>query len=282
MSDRINTNPPLNLKQPKVMGVLNITPDSFYAESRTINPQQALNKAIQMINEGAAIIDIGGEPTNPFAAQTVSVQQELDRVIPVIELLSQNLSVPISIDTSQPTVMLEAVNAGASLINDVRALRLPGAIEAAAKANVPVCLMHMRYLAQEDIGNLSNDINIMDCVIEFLAERIKACLKAGIGKNNIIIDPGFGSGRFGKSLMDNLYILHYLSRLKKLECPILVGLSRKLFIGELLAASPDERLYGSIAAAAIAIYNGVNIIRTHDVKATADAVKLTASILEVA
>jgi dihydropteroate synthase len=177
--------------------------------------------------------------------------------------------------------MLEAVKAGASIINDVRALRLPGALEAAAKAGVPVCLMHMRYLTQAEIQNTVSTANLMQVIHDFLVERIEVCLKAGILKHNIIIDPGIGAGRFGKSLAENLLILHHLQILKKLNYPLLVGVSRKLFIGELLSASPEERLFASIAAATLAVYNGANIIRTHDVKPTIDAVKLAAATLEV-
>lgn len=272
----------IDLAQPKVMGVLNITPDSFYGASRHASAEQALSKAMEMVEEGAAILDIGGEPTNPFNNEKISVQQELDRVIPVIELISDKLNIPISIDTSQPQVILEAVKAGASIINDVRALRLPGALEAAAKAEVPVCLMHMRYLTQEENQAATSTTNLIPLIIDFLMERIEACLKAGIDKRNIIIDPGVGAGRFGKSLAENLLILRHLHSLKKLNYPLLVGVSRKLFIGELLGSPPEQRLFASIAAATLAVYNGANIIRTHDVKATLDAVKLVAATLEVA
>ncbi len=272
----------LDLFRPKVMGVLNITPDSFYRGSRHASAEQALSKAIAMVEEGAAILDIGGEPTNPFNDEKISVQQELDRVIPVVELISHNLNIPISIDTSQPQVMLEAVKAGASIINDVRALRLPGALEAAAKLGVPVCLMHMRYLTREETQSTGSATNLIPSIIDFLGQRIEACLKAGIDKHNIILDPGIGAGRFGKTLPENLLILRHLQNLKKLKYPLLVGVSRKLFIGELLAAPPEERLFASIAAATLAVYNGANIIRTHDVKATLDAVKLAAATLEVA
>jgi dihydropteroate synthase len=271
----------LDLSQPKVMGVLNITPDSFYANSRYQLVEQALAKAIAMAEEGAAIIDIGGEPTNPFNKEEISVQQELDRVIPVIENLSRHLTIPLSIDTSQPEVMLAAVKAGASIINDVRALRIPGALAAAAKASVPVILMHMRYLTQAEIQHNVHNIDMMDLIRNFLLERINTCLKAGIAQRNIIIDPGIGAGRFGKTLANNLYILHHLREFKQLEYPLLLGLSRKLFIADLLNLPPNERLFASIAAATLATYNGADIIRTHDVKATVDAVKLAAAMLEV-
>jgi len=270
----------LNFKTPMVMGVLNLAPDSFYAGSRQKNSEQALITAKKMAIEGAGIIDVGGEPTNPFNQQKVSLQQELDRVIPVIEKLSSEIDLPISIDTSQPEVMHEAVKAGASLINDVRALRLPGAVEMAAKLNVPICLMHMRFLDQAQLGSDSSPLS-MESIKLFLMERIAACTAQGIEQDKIFIDPGIGAGRFGKSLTENLQILRYLAQLKSLGCPILVGVSRKLFIGELIEAAPEDRLYASIAATTIAVYNGANIIRSHDVKPTVDAVRLAAATLEV-
>jgi dihydropteroate synthase len=270
-----------NTTKPMVMGVLNITPDSFYAASRYLQPHQALDKASQMVTEGAAIIDIGGEATNPFGKQPISVQQELDRVIPVIELLRSRLDIPISIDTSQPQVMLAAVQAGANMINDVRALRLPGALEAAVQAKVPVCLMHKRYLGRDEVQRESPIDNIMDTLIAFFDNLITHYTQAGLLHEHIIIDPGIGAGRFGKDLRQNLQILQGLRRLKTFNYPILVGVSRKIFIGELLDAVPEDRLAGSLAATAIAIYNGATIIRSHDVKATVDAVKLSSAVLNI-
>ncbi|HLA75469.1 MAG TPA: dihydropteroate synthase [Gammaproteobacteria bacterium] len=260
------------------MGILNITPDSFSDGGHFLSPNAALTHARQMVAEGAAIIDVGGESTRP-GAQAVSVAQELDRVIPVIEALRRELPLPISIDTSKSEVMQAAVAAGAGMINDVRALRGEGALVMAAQLNreqsVPVCLMHM----QGEPGNMQQNPHYQDVVAEvktFLAGRIKACVEAGIPHDRLLIDPGFG---FGKALVHNLRLLKQLNSLSELGVPMLVGLSRKRMIGELLNATTiEQRLYGSLALATLAAWQGAAIIRAHDVRATVEALKICAAV----
>jgi len=260
------------------MGILNITPDSFSDGGHFLSPNAALTHARQIVAEGAAIIDVGGESTRP-GAQAVSVAQELDRVIPVIEALRRELPIPISIDTSKPEVMQAAVAAGAGMINDVRALRGDGALAMAAQLNreqsVPVCLMHM----QGEPGNMQQNPHYQDVVAEvktFLAGRIKACVEAGIPHDRLLIDPGFG---FGKALVHNLRLLKQLNSLSELGVPMLVGLSRKRMIGELLnATTVEQRLYGSLALATLAAWQGAAIIRAHDVRATVEALKICAAV----
>ncbi|MCC9001957.1 MAG: dihydropteroate synthase, partial [Candidatus Competibacter sp.] len=251
----------LDLSRPVVMGVLNVTPDSFSDGGCYLNIADALRRAEVMTTEGAAIIDVGGESTRP-GAPSVSVPEELDRVLPVVERLARDLPIPISVDTSKPEVMREAIAAGAGLINDVRALRLPGAVEVVAASKVPVCLMHMRG----EPDTMQQEPRYADVVAEvrtFLAERVRACEIAGIAHNRILIDPGFG---FGKTLAHNLSLLRHLDRFVGLAAGVIAGLSRKSMIGLLSNASVDERLSGSLAAAVIAVWQGAHIIRAHDVR----------------
>jgi dihydropteroate synthase len=259
----------LDLSTTKVMGILNVTPDSFSDGGAFDMLENGLVQAALMLFEGADIIDIGGESTRP-GAQAVSVQQELDRVIPVIESISQRFDTIISIDTSKAQVMTEAVNAGASMINDVRALRENGALDAAVAAKVPVCLMHM----QGQPGMMQQapcyDDVIKDVML-FLQQRISVCCEAGLAESQIIVDPGFG---FGKSLEHNYQILARLEKFHQLKVPVLAGMSRKSMIGNLLQRKIDERLAGNIAAATVAAQKGAQIIRVHDVKETVDAVKI--------
>jgi dihydropteroate synthase len=258
------------------MGILNVTPDSFSDGGMYNRKEAALAHARRMVEQGAACIDIGGESTRP-GAQSVTEQQELDRVIPVVEALSRELTVPLSIDTSKPRVMSEAVAAGAGLINDVLALRAPAALETAATLQVPVCLMHMqgepRTMQEAPVyGDVVGEVS------EFLAARIEACLAAGIPRTKLLIDPGFG---FGKTLQHNLSLLQRLPELQALAVPVLVGISRKSMIGALLGDAPvDQRSYGSLAAAVLAVLKGAVIIRTHDVRATVDALRVTAAIMD--
>jgi dihydropteroate synthase len=259
----------LDLSTPKVMGILNVTPDSFSDGGAFDMLENGLTQAALMLSEGADIIDIGGESTRP-GAQDVSVQQELDRVIPVIESIYQRFDTIISIDTSKAQVMTAAINAGASLINDVRALQENGALDAAVAAKVPVCLMHMQGQPRVMQQNPSYDDVVKD-VMTFLHERIAVCCQAGILKEQIIVDPGFG---FGKSLEHNYQLLANLEDFHKLNVPVLAGMSRKSMIGNLLQRDIGQRLAGNVAVATIAAQKGAQIIRVHDVKETVDAVKV--------
>jgi dihydropteroate synthase len=259
----------LDLSRPAVMGVLNVTPDSFSDGGNFLPRERALGHARAMVAEGADIIDIGGESTRP-GAKPVSVQEELDRVIPVIEALREEVAVPLSIDTSKPEVMRAAVAAGAGFINDVYALRAPGALETAAGLNVPVCLMHM----QGEPRTMQENPQYRDVVAdvrEFLFERVAAAEAVGIARDRIVVDPGFG---FGKSVEHNLQLLRGLNALAALGIPVLAGLSRKSMIGKLLGLPVERRLHASLALALLAVQNGANIVRVHDVGPTVEALRM--------
>lgn len=259
----------INLSEPCVMGVLNVTPDSFSDGGIFINPQAAIEHACAMEAAGAAIIDVGGESTRP-GASPVSVNEELDRVVPVIEAVRAAVSIPISVDTSKPEVMQAACMAGAVLINDVRALREPGALAVAAGLDVMVCLMHMQG-APADMQDQPAYVDVVKEVYTFLAARVSEAEAAGIERSRLIVDPGFG---FGKTDAHNAALLSNLSELTRLGVPILAGLSRKSLVGRVLGRPLEERLAGSVAAATLATWNGASIIRAHDVPETVDAVRL--------
>lgn len=254
----------LNLPpSPIVMGILNVSPDSI---------EHSVARGEQILREGAAIIDVGVDSAN--LNQKLSVQEELDRVIHVIEILSNRVGIPISVSTSNPEVMLEAVKSGAKIINDVRSLTKPGALNMAIKLGVPVCLMHMR----SDPVTMQLAANAQDVVTEvyqYLEGRITACVAEGLDAKKIIIDPGFG---FGKNLQHNLTLLRGLQVFKNLHMPLLVGVSHKSMIGQILDATADQRVFGSVAAAIIAVGKGADIIRAHDVQATVDAIKVFATV----
>ena len=258
----------LDLSQPRIMGILNITPDSFSDGSHFNQLDKALFRAEQMVAEGADIIDVGGESTRPGAAY-VSEQEELDRVVPIIEQLSRKLDVMISVDTYKPAVMAEACRAGAHLINDIKALQEEGALNVAAASDALICLMHMQG-DPETMQQQPAYTNVITEVSSFLNNRVNACLQAGISAEKLILDPGFG---FGKTLEQNYELL---GRMKELDSqyPVLVGMSRKSMIGNFLNCSVDERLSGSIGAALYALTQGARIIRVHDVRATCDAVRV--------
>ena len=257
------------------MGVLNITPDSFSDGGDFINCDVALTRARQMVEEGAAIIDVGGESTRP-GAEAVTERQELGRVLPVIRALYAALMVPISIDTSKPVVMQEAVAAGAGMINDVMALRTPGALETARDAGVPICLMHMQGSSPRTMQKAPCYKDVVQDVKGFLIDRVTACKSTGIGPERLILDPGFG---FGKSPWHNNRLLRDLKELKELCLPLLVGISRKSMIGAILDNAPvDQRLFGSIAAAVLAVDRGASIVRVHDVRPTVEALKVLAAV----
>ncbi|MFT6985445.1 MAG: dihydropteroate synthase [Psychromonas sp.] len=259
----------LDLTSPKVMGILNVTPDSFSDGGFFANIDKALQQATTMVQQGAAIIDIGGESTRPGACD-VSVQNELDRVIPIIEKIHKNLDCWISIDTSKAQVMQEAVDAGADLINDVRALQDQGALGIAAKSEVPVCLMHMQGLPRT-MQSAPEYNNLLEEVKTFLLQRVNTCIEAGIRKDNIILDLGFG---FGKQLKHNFQLLAATKEFVALGYPLLTGVSRKSMFGQLLNRDINNRLAGSLAGALIAVQQGSQIIRVHDVAETVDVIRV--------
>ena len=264
----------LDLTRPVVMGVVNVTPDSFSDGGKFIERNKAIDHANQLVAEGAAILDIGGESTRPGAAE-VSVEEEIRRVIPVIEALTAaGVNAVISIDTSKPEVMREAAKAGAGLINDVRALAAPGSLEIAAESRCAVCLMHM----QGDPRTMQSAPAYGDVVTEvkaFLQQRAENCRKAGIAADRIALDPGFG---FGKTLAHNAALLRSLDTYQDTGYALLVGLSRKSMLQKILGRPVGERLYGSLALAVMAALKGAHIVRAHDVAATADALKTVAAI----
>lgn len=266
----------LSLDEPVVMGILNITPDSFSDGGRFAARDDALRQAQAMLDEGAAIIDIGGESTRPGAAD-VSTDAELDRVIPVIEALRDITDRPLSIDTSKAAVMRAAADAGADMINDVRALREDGALEAAADLGISVCLMHMQGQPRT-MQEAPTYEDVTAEVSAFLAERVAACVDAGIARNRIVLDPGFG---FGKSHAHNVELLANLRQLGALGQPLLVGLSRKSTLGALTGREVGERMAASVGATVIAVLNGASIVRAHDVAETVDGLKIAHAVVGV-
>ena len=259
----------LDLSAPVVMGIVNVTPDSFSDGGDYAQFEQACRHVDNMVKQGALIIDVGGESTRPGATE-VSVEQELERVIPIIEYTAKTHNVWISIDTSKPQVMEAAVNAGANMINDVRALQAPGALAMAASLDVPICLMQMQGDPQT-MQNAPIYDDVVDEVAAFFELRIAYCEAAGIKRERLILDPGFG---FGKTLAHNYRLLAMLPKLHEFHLPVLVGLSRKSMIGNLLGRDTDQRLAGSLAGALIAAQQGAHIIRVHDVVETHDVLKV--------
>ncbi len=263
----------LNLEIPVVMGILNITPDSFSDGGRFLARDDALAQAEAMLQSGASIIDVGGESTRP-GAQQVSAAEEIERVVPIIEAIHNMTDAPVSIDTSKADVMRAAVEAGAAMVNDVRALREAGAVAAAADLGVVVCLMHMQgnpRTMQEEPHYEDVTLDVRD----FLASRIETCIDAGIDRERMVIDPGFG---FGKSYRHNVELLMNLRQLTDLGQPLMVGLSRKSMLGEMTGRDTGDRIPASIAAAVIAVQAGADILRVHDVAETVEALKVTQAI----
>lgn len=263
----------LDLSVPRVMGILNVTPDSFSDGGRYSAHEAALAQARAMVEAGADIIDVGGESTRP-GAEAVSLEQELARTIPIIEAIAATLPVAISIDTSKPEVMRQAVAAGASMINDVMALRQPGALTTVAALGVPVCLMHMQGQPRT-MQQAPSYQDVTAEVMAFLRTRVEVCLDAGIAKDHLIIDPGFG---FGKTLTHNLHMFHELERFHELGLPVLVGVSRKSMVGAVLDKPVGERMVGSVALATLAVWMGASIVRVHDVEETVDALKMCMAV----
>ncbi|MBY6219989.1 dihydropteroate synthase [Marinobacter nauticus] len=265
----------LDLSRCHVMGILNVTPDSFSDGGRFNSSESALARARQMVSDGASFIDVGGESTRPGASE-VSTQEELDRVCPVVEAIAKELDTVISVDTSNPVVMAETARLGAGLINDVRALQRAGAPEVAAEAGIPVCIMHI----QGEPDTMQDDPryrNVRRDVSSFLTERMRVAEQAGVRADNIILDPGFG---FGKSVEHNYQLLATLEQLHILGHPLLVGVSRKSMLGAVTGRDVNERLPASLAAATISAMKGASILRVHDVRETVDAVRIVTAVKE--
>ena len=259
----------MTLARPRVMGVLNVTPDSFFDGGRYLEPSAAVAHAARMAKQGADILDIGGESARP-GALPVSLQEELDRVLPVVEALRRQIDIPISIDTTKPEVMRAAVAAGAAMVNDVNALRAADALTTVVELGVPVCLMHM----QGQPGNMQHNPrynNVVEEVSEFLQGRVDAALEAGMSPHKLVLDPGFG---FGKSLTHNFELLHYLNQLVGLGYPVLAGLSRKSMLGRIQHTVDEDRLAGSLTLAILARQQGAHIIRAHDGEPTVQALRV--------
>ena len=264
----------LDLSRTHVMGILNMTPDSFSDGGRYNRMDAALQRVEQMLAAGATLIDVGGESTRPGAA-LVGVQEEVDRVVPMVEAINARFDTVISIDTSTPEVMRGAAAVGAGLINDIRALLRPGALQAAVDTGLAVCLMHMQGDPQTMQQGPSYD-SVLDEVNSCLELRVQACLDAGIERQRLVLDPGFG---FGKSLQHNLELFAAMERVRPLDLPLLVGVSRKSMIGQALERPVDQRLAGGLALSTLAVVKGARIIRVHDVAETVDAVRMTEAVL---
>jgi len=264
----------LDLTRPQVMGIVNVTPDSFSDGGKYASVDLAVEHALQLIAEGADILDIGGESTRP-GADPVGLEEELRRVVPVVEALSKVTTVPLSIDTYKPEVMRAAIQAGADVVNDICALREDGALEIVANSNAGVCLMHMQGIPQ----NMQINPQYGDVVVEvkqFLADRVEACLAHGIARERILLDPGFG---FGKTTAHNVALIQHLDSFTKLGYPLLVGLSRKSVLGRIAGGDELQRLHAGLAASVISVMKGAKIVRVHDVKATVDALKVVAAVM---
>jgi len=256
----------LDLNFPQVMGVLNATPDSFSDGGRFITPDVALSRAAEMVRQGASIIDVGGESTRP-GAKKVSVQEEMDRVCPVVEKIILNCNVIVSVDTSTPQLMAECIKLGVGLVNDVRAFTRDGALEVVKGSSAALCIMHMQgHPGIMQAGPKYE--SVIEDVQDFLADRVEVLVKEGVNKERMILDPGFG---FGKTLRHNMQLLNNIKLFNDMGCPVLVGLSRKSMFQEILNKPVNERLAGGLAAAVVAAYQGAKIIRTHDVQETVDA-----------
>lgn len=263
----------LDLSAPVVMGILNVTPDSFSDGGRYAERDAALRQAEQMLRDGAAIIDVGGESTRPGAV-AVSEQQELDRVVPIVEALNHELDALVSVDTSTAAVIRDSAGAGAGMINDVRSLRRPGAMQAAAASQLPVCLMHMLG----EPGNMQDNPRYDDVaaeVVALLREHIAACEQFGISRERLLVDPGFG---FAKTVQHNLQLMQAMAELQALALPILIGVSRKSLFGKVLGRGVSERLPGSLAAAVMCVERGAMIVRAHDIKETVDVVRFAHAV----
>lgn len=264
----------LDLTRSNVMGIVNVTPDSFSDGGKYSSVERAVEHALQLIAEGADILDIGGESTRP-GATPVGLDEELRRVIPVIEALSKVTTVPISIDTYKPEVMRASIQAGADIVNDICALREDGALEIVTNSNAGVCLMHMQGKPQTMQIN-PQYTDVVTEVKQFLADRVEACLAHGIARERIMLDPGFG---FGKTTAHNVALIQHLGSFVELGFPLLVGLSRKSVLGRIAGGDEQQRLHAGLAASVISVMKGAKIVRVHDVKATVDALKVVTAVM---
>lgn len=263
-----------------IMGIINLSPNSFY--NPHLDLSSAFRTAERMVYDGADILDIGGEATNPYVninADSPSLQAELDLLVPAVEGIKRRFDILISVDTSRPQVMRETINVGADIINDQRALQVEGALTVIRELRSPVCLMHFPTLKRKP-GSTSCAF-LLKAVKQDLKAAVERCERHGLSRSQIIIDPGFGQGNYGKNLKENFYLLNHLSEFLSLGLPVLSGWSRKSMIGNILSQLPADRLYGSIAADALAAYQGASIIRTHDIKASREAVRIAAYAREV-
>jgi len=267
----------LDFSRAHVMGILNVTPDSFSDGGRFNRLDAALAHVERMIAEGATLVDVGGESTRPGAAP-VSVDEELNRVVPVVEAIASRFDVVVSVDTSTPEVMTASASVGAGMLNDVRALERPGALQAAAASGLPVCLMH-RQGEPRNMQDAPGYSNVLDEVSVYLDGRVRLCEAAGIERSRLLLDPGFG---FGKSLEHNLELFAGLQKLQLAGLPLLVGVSRKSMIGQVLDRPVDQRLYGSLALVALAVNSGARILRVHDVAQTLDVVRMVEAVIQAA
>ena len=273
----------LNLHRPGIMGIINLASDSYCSTGRFSNSDDAVRHAVQAVKEGAVILDVGAEATNPFSIPVAPLAEEMDRLLPVVEALLREVDVPIAIDTNKTEVMAEMIKLGVHMINDITALRRPGALALLAKVeDMPVCLMHMAFPDGKP-ATLPDNLypnGVVASVKAFLEERLALCEDAGIDRKRLVIDPGVGGGSFGKNTQEVLQLVGALNTFDSMECPLLLGLSRKSFIGDLLSLPENERVPASLAMTALGIEQGALLIRAHDVKATVEAVKITTAFLE--
>ena len=273
----------LNLYRPQVMGIINLAPDSYCSTGRFSTVDKAVRHGVQAVKEGAVILDVGAEPTNPFLTPVTPLAEEMDRLLPVLEALLREVDVPIAVDTNKTEVMKEVIHLGVHMINDITALRRPGALALLAQVkDIPVCLMHMAFPdgKPSDPPQPLYPRGITTAVKQFLQERLALCEGAGITRDRLMVDPGVGGGSFGKTSEEVLQLLGAVSEFQEMACPLLLGLSRKSFIGDLLALPENERLSASLAMTALGVERGALLIRAHDVKATVEAVRMTTFFLE--
>ena len=273
----------LNLHRPQVMGIINLTSDSYCSTGRFSTVDGAVRHAVQSVKDGAAILDVGAEATNPFLTPVTPLDQEMDGLLPVVEALLKEVDIPIAVDTNKTEVMAEMINLGVHMINDITALRRPGALALLAPLkDIPVCLMHMAFpdsKPQDGAKHLYPD-GVVAMVKQFLQERLTACEEAGISRNRLMVDPGVGGGSFGKSAEEVLQLVGALNAFHDMACPLLLGVSRKSFINDFLGLPENERLPASLAITALGVERGALLIRAHDVKATVETVRMTTIFLE--